>query len=176
MLCIGRQHLLWLLSWHKAWRTCSTNIKMLKLQKCYIQLIKSYNQQAVMFRNILYSHAKHDSCKDLQLSHFLFWGKRNEDKAELSPKSSPNILPAAYNLRYQMLNKTRIVHLCQDFPAYNKYLFLTARLPPVLQQEGTRTGRVVPVHGTSPRWFSETHSRASGAGSFWAWFWSIRFK
>lgn len=25
------------------------------------------------------------------------------------------------NLRYQMLNKTRIVRLCQDFPAYNKY-------------------------------------------------------
>lgn len=56
--------------------------------KCYIQLINSYNQQDVMFNNIMYSHAKHESCKDLECRHFLFWGMSNEDKAELSPKSS----------------------------------------------------------------------------------------
>lgn len=33
--------------------------------KCYIQLIKSYNQQAVMFSNIIYSQTKHESCRDL---------------------------------------------------------------------------------------------------------------
>jgi len=66
-------------------------------KKHYLQLLKSYNQKTVMFTNIIYSHAKHDSCKDLQHSNFLFWGKGNEDKAELSPKSSSNISPGVYN-------------------------------------------------------------------------------
>lgn len=58
--------------------------------KCYIQLTKSYNQEAAMISNIIYSHVyiQHESCKDLQHSNFLFWGKGNEDKAELSSKSS----------------------------------------------------------------------------------------
>lgn len=57
-----------------------------------------------MFSNIIYSHAKHESCKDFQHSNFLFWGKRNEDKTELSPKSSPTILSAAYNQKSHVSN------------------------------------------------------------------------
>lgn len=64
--------------------------------KCYMQLLKSYNQQVVMSSNI-YSYAKHESYKYFQYSNFFFWGERKEDKADLSLQSSPNILPAAYN-------------------------------------------------------------------------------